>query len=447
MAALHSPDTTTGQRSARRSMVPAAPKLRDSCHACATSKVRCNKQKPTCARCAKRGVACEYFVAQRAGRKTETRALRGSSCSASPGMASLTSPGLIQLSPSQHTLGYADFWANLLSPTAAAPPSMLTPLTSDFDDFLASTISFPPQEMSDPETLAQSNSYFGGINNGLLNSSGATALLFPEDALLNIDEGVSEVPLPSNPRTPPNSRASINGDVHGYQSLPSELPLCCLTRALSLLKQLSPNSSAACTRSRRQGDEHVTIESPSIQSIIVENEQTIEAITDMLQCPCSQDSYMLHIMSLIVFRVLGWYAAVASETPVADASQFPGKSDFPDHQQHSLRHSEHVTNVPTVVGKYCIDGEDQDRMVAQLVLSELHRVQRLVNLLSQRLKEHKIRNDGVNTPNSAADGQIPLTYTENMSPFSAAILDQLELDLRKRLRTLSLEIIDMLRRL
>ncbi|OJJ77421.1 hypothetical protein ASPBRDRAFT_25088 [Aspergillus brasiliensis CBS 101740] len=45
------------------------PKLRDSCNACSASKFKYNRDKPICARCAKRGLACEYLVTRRAGRK------------------------------------------------------------------------------------------------------------------------------------------------------------------------------------------------------------------------------------------------------------------------------------------------------------------------------------------------------------------------------------------
>ena len=85
-------------------------------------------------------------------------------------------------------------------------------------------------------------------------------------------------------------------------------------------------------------------------------------------------------------------------------------------------------------------------MAAQLVLSELHRVQRLLNLLSQRLKGQPIGSSTVGTPNSALDGQDTPLEAESPLPFSSKMLDQLETDMRNRLRALSLEIIDVLRR-
>ena len=43
-------------------------KLRNSCRSCANSKVRCNKGKPTCSRCAARGIDCQYLQSKRPGR-------------------------------------------------------------------------------------------------------------------------------------------------------------------------------------------------------------------------------------------------------------------------------------------------------------------------------------------------------------------------------------------
>ncbi|PHH66068.1 hypothetical protein CDD81_593 [Ophiocordyceps australis] len=50
-----------------------ARKLKDSCDLCSASKLRCDKQKPTCARCAGLGQACSYSPARRAGRPHRVR--------------------------------------------------------------------------------------------------------------------------------------------------------------------------------------------------------------------------------------------------------------------------------------------------------------------------------------------------------------------------------------
>ncbi|KAF7117464.1 hypothetical protein CNMCM5793_006446 [Aspergillus hiratsukae] len=50
-----------------------AQKLKDSCDLCSASKLRCNKQKPTCTRCATLNRPCIYSPARRAGRPHHVR--------------------------------------------------------------------------------------------------------------------------------------------------------------------------------------------------------------------------------------------------------------------------------------------------------------------------------------------------------------------------------------
>lgn len=208
------------------------------------------------------------------------------------------------------------------------------------------------------------------------------------------------------------------------------------------MKQLFPNPSTVCMASATQGlDKPNSL--PTIQDVIAQNEQTIEAVSAMLQCSCSQDAYLLTIMSLIVFKVLGWYAAAARKAPSSGDDNHSMQSPGTSLSRQSLRFEE-VLQDSAVVGSYCLNGEDSARMAAQLVLSELHRVQRLVNQLSRKLKAQTAKNSGLaDTPNSlgyeSADSDMTL-------PLSAMMLDQLEVDLRKRLKALSFEIVEGLRR-
>jgi len=48
-------------------------KLKDSCDLCSASKLRCDKQKPTCARCASLDQLCSYSPARRSGRPHRVR--------------------------------------------------------------------------------------------------------------------------------------------------------------------------------------------------------------------------------------------------------------------------------------------------------------------------------------------------------------------------------------
>lgn len=90
-----------------------------------------------------------------------------------------------------------------------------------------------------------------------------------------------------------------------------------------------------------------------------------------------------------------------------------------------------------------MDGEYEGRVAAQLVLSELHRVQQLINVLSQRLTAHGLQTSCLELPSSP---DYFYFLNQDSSAFPVTMLGQLEVDLRKRLRTLSVEIVDILRR-
>lgn len=449
--------------SSRRSTPPVGPKLRDSCHACASSKVKCHKEKPTCSRCSKRGITCEYFVTRRGGRTNHERrpTISSSDSGNSTSTAKQNVPALSGWFASSSMLS-TDFAvspivphpspgpspstssANFLSDVCPVDPALgsfsrgLTDLnTADIDKLFATPIS-----LSDTDFLNQSD-LFSGIDSASTSSNGqgnATTLL---DAFCFMDESLS-API-TTPRSPPNSlaspmhagsssdQASSHKEDHNLPSLPdSSSPGCCLVKALGLMKELFPNSTTACSVSSspkhdspRSGSAALP---PNIQTVITQNRRTVEAIGSILQCDCSRDGYLLSVMALVVFKVLRWYAAAAGKTKTAATL------------------AEKVLQTPTKVGSYCLEGEHSEHMAAKLVLSELHRVQRLVNALSERLKVYSPIASNASADDAAGRaGNIELEIGV-APPFSAAILDQLGVDLKKQLKALSRDIVEDLRK-
>jgi hypothetical protein len=88
-----------------------------------------------------------------------------------------------------------------------------------------------------------------------------------------------------------------------------------------------------------------------------------------------------------------------------------------------------------------------------VVLSELHRSQGLVNLFSQRLKrpaQGRLTSpsavvDSVTRRKSSDDSDFDRSNTID-SPFSADMLERLELELRQQLRAVWQETVDVLQR-
>ena len=316
--------------------------------------------------------------------------------------------------------------------------SALADLPTDLDDFNASPMSFSIPDMSDTDVLGQAHFFSTGAE-----SSGNHnhATLF--DTFAGFEDAVSELLPSSNPRFPSNNRPSSASDAQSYQgSRATDSSCSCLVHALSLIKQLFPTPSTTCTTSVTQGlSEPIGI--PTIQDVIAKNEHTIEAVSRMLQCPCSQDGYLLAIVSLIVFKVLGWYGAAARKK-ISSGDDSHGVQSAGRSHSHQPSSSEQVFQELPGVGSYCLDGEDSARMAAQLVLSELHRVQRLVNQLSTKLKLQTAKTGGpTDTPNSLGCNNVD---SETTLALSAIMWNQLEVVLRKRLRALSFEIVEGLRR-
>jgi hypothetical protein len=156
------------------------------------------------------------------------------------------------------------------------------------------------------------------------------------------------------------------------------------------------------------------------RAILAKNKQSIETINQMLACgPCTGDSFLLAVSSMVVLKVLERYAAVAR-------GQQPQRDDRP---------------------------QPLERRSAQTVLRELHRVQRVVNQLSPKLKAP---GDGGGGLGLGVDldfwgqtgSQMRMAGTRrNSTPtsFSMDTLDRLEKDVRKSLSSLSSGIIEVLR--
>lgn len=224
-----------------------------------------------------------------------------------------------------------------------------------------------------------------------------------------------------------------NEALQGGQPCHSEPSSQCLTRAHGLLARLSPGRSGCGNLGSDRG---TSPELPDFERVIAKNERASEGIRTILQCSCSNDSYVLVTLSLILFKIIAWCTAAACAAS--------GEGPFP---HHSL---ERVLQRPSM--NRCVndcEGEDQQRIDLQLILSKLAGVQVLVDQLSQRLP--KIL-DKPNV-NQAADSPIEIAKTPNflvggtssMGPFSAELAHTLEADLRKRLVELSQAIIQRLR--
>jgi hypothetical protein len=426
----------------------AAPKLRDSCGACASSKLKCHRQKPTCSRCAKRGITCSYVATRRKGRKRASQSSQSTTQERQRSDASPPGPSTNPVPPpldmwfatdnnfssedylaqsSRSTSGASASGASYSLPSDGVLPMQLSDLMTDFDDCFPLLGSPFAPDTSNCDFSSQTHSFFTDIGHGKNDNSG---FLGP---LSLFENTVAEPPSLSDIRT------IVTNEARGSQIVGPDS--CCVFQAMDLIKQLFPNSSSSCKYSEAME----SVSGPSTtQNVLSTNQKTIEVVSEILQCSCSQDGFMLAIISLIIFKMLNWYAAAARQAPLWHNN--PGEGSESNHSFNSSHQisPEQVLPDSAATGSPGLEGEDPAYMAAQRVLSELHCVQRLVNQLSTKLKEQVSRSGGaaaIQTPGPSEHG-----HGESSLPFSAGILDQLGVDLRRRLKSLSGEVVALLRR-
>lgn len=259
----------------------------------------------------------------------------------------------------------------------------------------------------------------------------AQASMFPTPAptLPAADETFTEfTPLHGFASQTSNNQAmatSYSAHALGTEEQIPDARCSCMVRSLGMLQQLS-----ASTRGLGEFGGLRIEETLAIQSTLAENKQHIQASITMAECPCSEDAYLLSFLAFIMFKVLGSYRAMLGGL---DGTASPASASLDG------------TTSPMALGGHSTEDDEQLLMAAQCILGELHHVQRLITMLSPRLKSH-----GTVTTGARADapGWETSGY-ENRDPtrpFSPNLLSQLELDLRRSLRALSSNIADVLRR-
>ena len=258
----------------------------------------------------------------------------------------------------------------------------------------------------------------------------------PETSTLDHPNTSKSSSLSSNTQSLLKSDSGVSGA--------SDAASCCLIQALDLMRELSSTEPIACTSLNGQNDavSGSTVDKVanlSAQTVVAANQQTFESVSNMLQCSCAKDCYLLTMLSMIVLKALERYAAVARR-------QFCGAGEKHEKLNASPAMQEQLR-------PFSSDGDESTgRLGAQLILGKLHSAQRLVKQLSPRLQAHvkgAASHGGGNSEQDSwrGDWQVTSLPEDKMTKVSLSptIFEQIDVDLRKALSALSSEIIEMLR--
>ncbi|KAL7783879.1 hypothetical protein V8C37DRAFT_26580 [Trichoderma ceciliae] len=553
-------------------------KLRTSCQACALVKVKCTKEKPTCSRCKNRGIACQYFVVKRPGRRRQTIDVGAVATNSTTLTATDSGDGCVgsaMQQPSRTSLSpnpsFQDGSSSMVDMRGTAPMStsltsvashtgvnMMTSSTSCLDhpvlsrSFMSNSLADDDMATIDPlsifsafeETsgslsadLVDVGSEMDGLD--FLRTSGVSNRIHssPRDiaSLLMPVEDMTELTTVSDPiraadtsmcgcscSSSSSSRSGLSSSFFSSAgqmatslaamstrrtrpATASDTLTCqCLDRALHLLKKVSGSSSlsssshsssssqssCAVTRvSSASPDENqssaafgvIETQSRWFQVALTENKQCLGAMDNILMCSgTDEDRMLLLVLCMALLKILDRYSNVAwsrlppsrtrnrgtvelgvnmgdhmgTEAGMLASSMSRSTSILSDQDQMlNVRRKRLATGFDIGPSQHS-DDDDSGRATAQLVLGELHRVQRVVNQLLPKLKGPNSYDTDQESQqvrgwcNQQQTATLPMDEGADLgqaSPFSASTLEQMAGDVRKSLSNLSASIIHRLR--
>ncbi|KAL6416209.1 hypothetical protein AUP68_00424 [Ilyonectria robusta] len=422
---------------------PSGVRLRDSCQACAASKVKCSKDKPQCNRCAERGTACKYLVTQRTGRKARTRSDPEEDTMQRPTSAHTTAP----LSPatlsslgrgSTPEFSLLDLDTAMLTSSGHGDLSML-PVDLNF----ASPIQFYANAMDAYDVPTEHKLGSHGGSDGSPDGSSTTEPRIPTQPDIHfLSDKVSLSRQDPGAQEKPKSITDTTACSLPHKQLFQELgnfqtPI--LSRQPEGIKMALQLMGQLCCEEDSPSNLNV---SPSeleyrAHTLVDESRVVTETVNDMLQHPGSEDGYFLAVVCLVMSKVLDAYvkAAQALSACERDGQRKLGLYSSSALSGWSSAGTESASSAsPATKGR--------DPKAVQQLLDDLYQVRTSVNHLGTKIVSVCSKRDwflGTDLTPSGHDSTLPAF------PFSAAVLNQLYDELRRRLSAISLQLINELK--
>lgn len=320
-------------------------KLRSTCDCCASSKVRCNKQKPSCQRCKFLKLDCVYGPSRRKGRPGSNQ-----SKNMSPRPDQLRSAG----ATSQSTpvdMSQSDTWCEQQFPDTFTGFQNTPEDDGSLSNFFNGSLWTPYSPQSVTESHERHDSQMSGST-----AEGCFSMAVDKPKLSS--SPASEITLALDlVKTSPDLATTDH---------------LCISMAFNTLNDLY--QLALCHQSAYSRQTNAV--NPSSDQILRTNKVAVQNLEHLLLCDCitcSHDSNMAFILATIGSKILSWYRAVYNGDIVQLSSQMPG-----------LANETAVTTTPLTIGDFKLDHIVEIRMKAQLLLCELQKLGRVFDMLAQR---------------------------------------------------------------
>ncbi|MCJ1428318.1 hypothetical protein MMC29_006227 [Sticta canariensis] len=352
-------------------------KLKDTCDVCSTSKVKCDKQKPTCSRCDKLGYSCFYSPARRKGRPHPPKNQGTPRSSVELGER----PSEQQQRPSEQQRDAAEGEAIPIQtglPKPAEPQhdtgANAIPEQRDQRHRHAHDTNY----QRDPEPLLhhQHSSTLAGTHSSDLSSHSnaeACASIYRTDPM---DIGLPHTDLMTGNLSTTNTWSTMSS--YSDHSISPECSDCAtvamnelqlLTTASCQLLPLSSSSSIGSLSSQYHPDFNAH---PDLDKLLATASKAIQRLSTILICPCSHQTEIGLLNAVLCSAILDFYCTILR------SSTNPPKS-------HSS--STHVADkMDLCVAESSVRGETNElqQVTIRRVVEELPKVANLVMQFTRR---------------------------------------------------------------
>lgn len=323
------------------------PKVRSSCDACGNTKVKCDRLRPECGRCATLSLTCVYGLSQKCGKPSRKR------------------PG-----------------ENLGKPAQKRNYSPRVITTNNIS-------AINPRIVNEPGEFETSNNiqFSSGSNYQNQITSGFYPSLPFEDWLQFESFGGGFEISPTSGLDPAGilGKNTTNTETHNCARESYEIfrDLICPGPSLH-----APESNSVPVSAR-------------LDEVLHFNRDAMKRLTRVLKCPCAKSGHRAMVHASIVSRILIWYQQAAGWTgssswgprpssmanPSASSSSSPPPSDTGESSPSSLVKATGfaVEHVPVSIGTFSIEDENMQAVFRnQLVLCELKKTTELIDMFTSQ---------------------------------------------------------------
>ncbi|KAK4617694.1 Cercosporin biosynthesis regulatory protein CTB8 [Fulvia fulva] len=341
-------------------------KVRESCNACSSLKIRCGKERPRCSRCASRGIDCEYSMSRRTGQRQPS----GPVDHHHPG-------GLFPLAQTPETRPHARSFSFDTGFAPSEPPSVFrddfnwnVPSSPGFfdectimpweDSWMIDVAGQPMDTTSNMEDVA----LFDNSN------TGPPAGLAPPATMAR----TTTTSTTSSSSSSGFASQADSGYASQADSERTKLHLAhrdCAAVALQVVADMLVANIRCLTAAESATAWRQASALRDADAILESNSQALGQLTKILECPCAKEQDVMIAVYLALSKAIAWYSAIMGPSSGSQGALLS-----------------QVSTGPIYMGGYQLDEQAQCVVRAQVVLSQIRQhvqptIEKLVGLTNQ----------------------------------------------------------------